>query len=65
MTIKDVSLPITFAVLARQADDTLTATADTRFPMSDFGIDPPSVTIAKAKDQVILQVVLIAIEPAS
>jgi polyisoprenoid-binding protein YceI len=63
MTIKDVSLPITFSVLARQAGDTLTATADTQFNMSDFGIDPPQVTIAKAKDGVVLQVVLIAREP--
>ncbi len=65
MTIKDVSLPITFTVLARQADDILTATADTQFLMSDFGIDPPQVTIAKAKDEVLLQVVIIAREPAS
>lgn len=65
MTIKDVSLPITFTVLARQAEDTLTATADTQFLMSDFGIDPPQVTIAKAKDGVVLQVVIIAQEPAS
>lgn len=63
MTIKDVSLPMTFNVLARQAGDTLTATADTQFNMSDFGIDPPQVTIAKAKDGVVLQVVLIAREP--
>ncbi|HEU0072881.1 MAG TPA: YceI family protein [Dehalococcoidia bacterium] len=65
MTIKDVSLPMTFTVLARQADDTLTATADTEFNMSDFGIDPPQVAIAKAKDGVVLQVVLIAREPAA
>jgi polyisoprenoid-binding protein YceI len=65
MTIKDVSLPITFSVLARQADDTLTATADTEFNMSDFGIDPPQVAIAKAKDGVVLQIVLIAREPAA
>ncbi len=64
MTIKDVSLPITFTVLARQAGDRLTATADTEFLMSDFGIDPPSVRIARAKDGIILQVVLIAQEPA-
>ncbi len=65
MTIKDVSLPITFTVLARQAGDTLTATADTEFLMSDFGIDPPSVAIASARDGVVLQVVIIAREPAS
>ncbi len=63
MTIKDVSLPMTFTVLARQAKDTLTATADTEFNMSDFGIDPPQVAIAKAKDGVVLQMVIIAREP--
>jgi len=65
MTIKEVSLPMTFSVLARQADDTLTATADTEFLMSSFGIDPPQVAIASAKDGVVLQVVIIAQEPAS
>jgi polyisoprenoid-binding protein YceI len=65
MTIKDVSLPLTFSVLARQAEDTLTATADTQFLMSDFGIDPPQVPLAKAKDEVLLQIVIIAQEPSS
>jgi polyisoprenoid-binding protein YceI len=62
MTIKDISLPVTFTVLARQSGDILTATADTEFLMSDFGIDPPQVAIAKAKDGVVLQVVIIAQE---
>jgi polyisoprenoid-binding protein YceI len=65
MTIKEVSLPMTFTVLARQAADTLTATADTQFNMSDFGIDPPQVALASAKDGVVLQIVIIAREPAS
>jgi polyisoprenoid-binding protein YceI len=65
MTIKGVAQPMTFTVLARQAGDTLTATADTQFNMSDFGIDPPQVAIAKAKDGVTLQVVLIAREPSA
>jgi polyisoprenoid-binding protein YceI len=65
MTIREVSLPITFTVLARQAGDTLTATADTQFNMSDFGIDPPQVVLAKAKDGVVLQVVIIAREQSS
>jgi len=63
MTIKDASLPITFTVLARQAEGTLTATADTQFNMSDFGIDPPQVALASAKDGVVLQIVIIAREP--
>ena len=65
MTIKDASLPITFTVLARQAEGTLTATADTQFNMSDFGIDPPQVALASATDGVVLQIVIIAREPAA
>ena len=62
MTLKGKSNPMTFTVKARQAGNTLTATADTQFKMTDFGIDPPEVVVAKAKDAVILQVVLIARE---
>jgi polyisoprenoid-binding protein YceI len=62
MTVKGQSKPVTFTVKARQAGNTLTATADTRFNMTDFGIEPPEVVLAKAKDGVILQVVLIARE---
>jgi polyisoprenoid-binding protein YceI len=65
MMIKEASMPITFTVLARQAGDTLTATADTEFLMSDFGIDPPQVAIASAKDGVVLQIVIIAQEPGA
>lgn len=64
MTIHGTSKPVTFTVKARQAGNTLTATADTQFKMTDFGIEPPEVVLAKAKDGVILQVVLIAREQA-
>jgi polyisoprenoid-binding protein YceI len=62
MTVKGQSKPVTFTVKARQAGNTLTATADTQFNMTDFGIEPPEVVLAKAKNGVILQVVLIARE---
>ncbi len=62
MTLKGQSKPVTFTVKVRQAGKTLTATADTQFNMTDFGIDPPEVVLAKAKDGVVLQVVLIARE---
>jgi polyisoprenoid-binding protein YceI len=62
MTVKGQSKPVTFTVKARQAGNTLTATADTQFNMTDFGIQPPEVVLAKAKDGVTLQVVLIARE---
>jgi polyisoprenoid-binding protein YceI len=62
MTVKGQAKPVTFTVKARQAGNTLTATADTQFNMTDFGIEPPEVVLAKAKNGVILQVVLIARE---
>jgi polyisoprenoid-binding protein YceI len=60
MTIKGVTKPMTFQVKARQADDFLTATADAAFKMTDFGITPPDVQLAKARDEVKLQVVFVA-----
>jgi len=62
MTVKGQAKPVTFTVKARQAGNTLTATADTQFNMTDFGIEPPEVVLAKAKNGVTLQVVLIARE---
>jgi polyisoprenoid-binding protein YceI len=62
MTVKGQAKPVMFTVKARQAGNTLTATADTQFNMTDFGIQPPEVVLAKAKDGVTLQVVLIARE---
>ena len=65
MTIHGVSQPMTFTVLARQAGDSLTAAADADFKMTDFGIEPPSVQIAAARDEVHIQIVLLAREPAA
>jgi polyisoprenoid-binding protein YceI len=59
LTVKDVTLPITWQVKARKVGDTMTAVADTEFKMSEFGISPPQVAIAQAKDGVQLQVVLV------
>lgn len=64
LTIRDISQPVTWSVLARQAGDTLTATADLFITFQDFGMSPPSVTIAQAEDEIQIQVVLIAREPA-
>ncbi len=60
MTIRGQTRPLTFSVLARQAGDTLSATADADFKMSDFGITPPEVPFAKARDEIRLQVILVA-----
>lgn len=62
LTIRDVSLPVEWQVLARQAGDTLTAVADLEITFQDFGMTPPSVTIATAEDEIQIQVVLTARE---
>jgi polyisoprenoid-binding protein YceI len=62
LTIRDVSKPVTWAVKARQLGDTLTAVADLTITFQDFGMTPPSVSIATAEDEVQLQVVLVARE---
>lgn len=63
LTIKDVSQPVTWEVLARQSGDTLTAVADLTITFQDFGMTPPSVTVATAEDEIQLQIVLVAREP--
>ncbi len=65
MTIKGITKPVSWDVKARRQGDTLTAIADTSFKMTDFGITPPDVGIAKAQDGVQLQIVLVAKQPAT
>jgi len=66
MTIHGVSKPLTFTVKARQLGNTLGATADAEFKMTDFGMTPPEFPgTAKARDGVHLQIVLIAREIGS
>ena len=60
MTIRETELPLTFEVKVRQSGDTLTAVADTRFNMTDFGLDPPQLAFVNVEDGVQLQVVLVA-----
>ncbi len=64
LSVHGVDKPVAWTVLARQAGDTLTATADTDIKFSDFGMSPPNVQIAKAKDGIHLQIVLVAKTPA-
>jgi polyisoprenoid-binding protein YceI len=64
MTIKGVTKPLTFDVKARRAGEALTATADTTFNMSEFGINPPNVPSARSFDAVRLQVVLVTRQAA-
>lgn len=60
MKIKNVTKDITWQVKARQQGEFLTATADTDFNMTDFGITPPNVQVARARDAVHVQVVFVA-----
>jgi polyisoprenoid-binding protein YceI len=62
LTVRDVSKPVTWAVKARQLGDTLTAVADLTITFQDFGMSPPSVPIARAEDEIQLQIVLVARE---
>jgi polyisoprenoid-binding protein YceI len=65
LTVKDVTKPVSWTVLARQSGNTLTATADTDIKFSQFNMTPPTVPIATVRDDIHLQVVLVAREPAS
>jgi polyisoprenoid-binding protein YceI len=65
LTVKDVTRPVSWTVLARQSGSTLTATADTDIKFSQFNMTPPTVPIATVRDDIHLQVVLVAREPAS
>ena len=64
LTIRDVSQPVTWLVKARQLGDTLSAVADLTITFQDFGMDPPSVPIATAEDEIQLQIVMLAREGA-
>ncbi|MPZ47714.1 MAG: hypothetical protein GEU75_00080 [Dehalococcoidia bacterium] len=60
LTIHGVTKPVEWAVKARRAGDTLTGIADLSFNMSEYGITPPSVPVARAEDGVQLQITILA-----
>ena len=60
MKIRCIEKPVTWQVKARQAGNLLSATADADFNMTDFGITPPNVQFARARDSVHVQVVFVA-----
>ena len=62
LKIKDVQKDVEWKVLARQSGDTLTATADTDILFRDFGMTPPSVPVATARESIHIQIVLVARE---
>jgi hypothetical protein len=54
-----VSKPVQWAVKARHSGAILTGIADLDFNMTDFGITPPNVQVAKAENGVHLQITLL------
>jgi polyisoprenoid-binding protein YceI len=62
LKIRNIERDVEWKVLARQAGNTLTATADTDILFRDFGMTPPSVPIATAKEAIHIQIVLVARE---
>lgn len=65
MTIHGVSKPVTFDVLARQKESALGATARATFKFTDFGMSPPNVQVAQARDSIEIEVVFVALEATS
>lgn len=60
MTIKGTEKPLVFAAKAHLIGDTLTLTAETTFPMTEFGVDPPSIAgFVSVKDEVTLKVTFV------
>jgi polyisoprenoid-binding protein YceI len=60
MTIRGVTKPLTFDVKARQSGDVLTGIADVTFTFQDFGMTPPNVPLARAEDNIQLQIEIFA-----
>jgi polyisoprenoid-binding protein YceI len=60
LTIHGVSKQVDWTVKARRSGATLTGIADIDFNMSEFGIKPPEVPVAKAEDGVHLQITIVA-----
>ncbi len=60
MTMHGQTRTATWTVKARQVGNFLTMAADTDFNMTDYGWTPPNYGVAKAKNAVHLQVVVVA-----
>jgi polyisoprenoid-binding protein YceI len=60
LNVHGATKPVEWAVFARAAGDYLTAVADTDIKMTDFGVNPPTVSVSRVEDKVHLQVTLYA-----
>jgi polyisoprenoid-binding protein YceI len=64
MTIHGVTKPVTFDTTAMMQGGAVTGTAATTFKFQDFGMTPPSVSIAKATDTIKLDMNIVASKAA-
>ena len=62
MTLHGQTHPATWTAKGRQVGNFLTFAADTDFNMTDYGWTPPDYGVAKAKNSVHLQVVVVSAE---
>jgi polyisoprenoid-binding protein YceI len=60
MTIHGVTKPVTFDTTAMMQGGAVTGTATTTFKFQDFGMTPPSISIAKATDTIKLDLNIVA-----
>jgi polyisoprenoid-binding protein YceI len=66
MTIRDITRPVTFDIVARLDGNTFTGTATTNLLMRDFGFEPPSIFgMLEVTDGVIVTVNFVAQETTS
>jgi polyisoprenoid-binding protein YceI len=65
LTVRTTTRPVTWDVEARIEDDTLYAAATTLVKMTQFGFQPPSLTILRVEDDVTLTLNLVAPAVAS
>jgi polyisoprenoid-binding protein YceI len=60
LTVRDVTRPVTWDVEAAVASGALKASATTAIKLSDFGIDPPNLSVLRVEDDMVLRLDLVA-----
>jgi polyisoprenoid-binding protein YceI len=64
MTIHGVTKPVIFTTTATMQGGNISGTATTTFKFQDFGMTPPNVAIAKANDDIKLDMTIVATKAA-
>ncbi len=60
LTVRDVTHPVTWDVEAAVASGELKASATTAIKLTDFGIDPPNLSVLRVEDDMVLRLDLFA-----